>query len=86
MRGNVNEPKVVVLNPKEDCLSRVVVNSGRLGKVPVQELFKRITGDSFQCMIVKSFKVPGGNDFSKGEFFLEFLNDERGVTVTEPFA
>ena len=45
-RGNVNEPKVVVLNPKEDCLSWMVVDCGGLSKVPIEELFKGITGDS----------------------------------------
>ena len=39
-RGNVDEPEVVVLNPKEDYFSWVVIDCGGLSKVPVQELFK----------------------------------------------
>ena len=74
----MNEPKVVVLNPKEDCLCWMVVDSGGLGKVPIKELFKGITGDSFQYLVAKSFKVPGGSDSSKGKFFSEFFKDERG--------
>ena len=69
MRGNVNEPKVVVLNPKEDCFSWMVVDCGGLSKVPIKELLKGITGDSFQYLVAKSFEVPGGSDSSKREFF-----------------
>ena len=67
----MDEPKVVVLDPKEDCFSRVVVDSGRLGRVSVQELFKGITGDSFQYLITESFKVL---DSSKRKF-LKFLKN-----------
>ena len=68
-RGNVNKPEVVVLNPKEDCFGWVVVDCGGLSKVPIEELFKGITGDSFQYLIAKGFEVPGGSDLSKREFF-----------------
>ena len=81
-RGNVDEPKVVVLNPKEDCFSRVVMNCGGLGKVPIQELFKGVTGDSFQYLVTKGFKVPRGSDLAKGELVSELLKDERWVTPT----
>ena len=78
----MNKPEVVVLNPKEDCFGRVIVNSGGLGKVPIQELFKGIAGDSFQYLVAKSFEVPRGSDLSKGKFFSEFLKDERWITPT----
>ena len=78
----MDEPKIVVLNPKENCFSRMIVNGGGLGKVPVQELFKGITGDPFQYLITKGFKVPRGSDLSKWKFFLEFLKDEGWVAPT----
>ena len=81
-RGNVNEPKVVVLYPKEDCFGWMVVDCGGLSKVPIKELFKGITGDSFQYLVPKSFEVPRGSDSSKGKFFLEFLKDDGWVTPT----
>ena len=81
-RGNVDEPKVVVLNPKEDCLCWMVVDCGGLSKVPIKELFKGITGDSSQYLVSQSFEVPRGSDSSKGKFFSEFFKDERWVAPT----
>ena len=40
---DVDELKEVILNPKEDCFSRVIVNCGGLRQVPIQELFLTVT-------------------------------------------
>jgi hypothetical protein len=80
--ADVDEPKIVVFVPQEDGFSRVISDSGGLGKVPIQELFLSGFSDLVKGGGFKISEVPLISDVTKREEIPKLVKDGRWISPT----